>query len=65
MDFGECCFLVIALMVNLDGSIGAVMGKGYLAPFVHLGAHKAHPCDVSSMGYIGHRTSPKSDGRSP
>jgi uncharacterized protein involved in outer membrane biogenesis len=26
---------------------------GLLAPFVHLGAHKAHPCDVQSIGQLG------------
>jgi len=24
-----------------------------LAPFVHLGAHKAHPCDVKGIGQLG------------
>ena len=26
---------------------------GLLAPFVHLGAHKKHPCDVQSIGQLG------------
>jgi uncharacterized protein involved in outer membrane biogenesis len=29
---------------------------GLLAPFVHLGAHKAHPCDVASIGQSGLNT---------
>ncbi len=31
----------------------AVGPIGLLAPFVHLGAHKAHPCDVQSIGQLG------------
>jgi hypothetical protein len=42
----------------------AIGPVGLLAPFVHLGAHKAHPCDVTSIGDIEHRTPPKS-GDSP
>jgi uncharacterized protein involved in outer membrane biogenesis len=26
---------------------------GLLAPFVHLGAHKKHPCEVKSLGELG------------
>jgi uncharacterized protein involved in outer membrane biogenesis len=26
---------------------------GLLAPFVHLGAHKAHPCNIKSIGQLG------------
>jgi hypothetical protein len=26
---------------------------GLLAPFVHLGANKNHPCDVQSLGQLG------------
>lgn len=26
---------------------------GLLAPFVHLGANKNHPCDVQSIGQLG------------
>ncbi len=26
---------------------------GLLAPFVHLGAHKKHPCDIQSIGQLG------------
>ncbi|MGD8271920.1 MAG: AsmA family protein [Desulfobacterales bacterium] len=29
---------------------------GLLAPFVHLGAHKAHPCKVQSIGQLGLKT---------
>ena len=43
----------------------AIGPLGLLAPFVHLGAHKAHPCDVPSIGYIENRTTPKSDSLSP
>jgi hypothetical protein len=25
---------------------------GLLAPFIHLGAHKAHPCDVAGIGQL-------------
>jgi len=31
----------------------AVGPLGLLAPFVHLGAHKNHPCDVQSIGQLG------------
>ena len=31
----------------------AIGPLGLLAPFVHLGAHKAHPCDVPSIGQLG------------
>jgi len=31
----------------------AVGPLGLLAPFVHLGAHKAHPCDIQSIGQLG------------
>jgi len=31
----------------------AVGPVGLLAPFVHLGAHKKHPCDVQSIGQLG------------
>ena len=30
---------------------------GLLAPFVRLGAHKKHPCDVQSIGQLGLQTS--------
>jgi len=30
----------------------AVGPVGLLAPFVHLGAHKAHPCDIKGIGQI-------------
>ncbi len=30
---------------------------GLLAPFVHLGAHKKHPCDIQSIGQLGLQTS--------
>ena len=43
----------------------AIGPLGLLAPFVHLGAHKAHPCDVPSIGYIENRATPKSDSLSP
>jgi hypothetical protein len=26
---------------------------GLLAPFVHLGAHEKHPCDIQSIGQLG------------
>jgi hypothetical protein len=26
---------------------------GLLAPFIHLGAHKKHPCDIQSIGQLG------------
>ena len=29
---------------------------GLLAPFVHLGAHKKHPCEVKSLGKLGIQT---------
>jgi uncharacterized protein involved in outer membrane biogenesis len=31
----------------------AVGPIGLLAPFVHLGAHKKHPCDIQSIGQLG------------
>jgi hypothetical protein len=31
----------------------AIGPLGLLAPFVHLGAHKTHPCDVQSIGQLG------------
>jgi hypothetical protein len=31
----------------------AVGPVGLLAPFVHLGANKKHPCDVGSIGQLG------------
>jgi hypothetical protein len=31
----------------------AIGPLGLLAPFVHLGAHKNHPCDVQSIGQLG------------
>jgi uncharacterized protein involved in outer membrane biogenesis len=31
----------------------AVGPLALLAPFVHLGAHKAHPCDIQSIGQLG------------
>jgi hypothetical protein len=31
----------------------AVGPLALLAPFVHLGAHKKHPCDVQSIGQLG------------
>jgi hypothetical protein len=30
---------------------------GLLAPFLHLGAHKKHPCDIQSIGQSGLQTS--------
>ena len=35
----------------------AIGPLGLLAPFVHLGAHKAHPCDVASIGQLGLKAS--------
>jgi uncharacterized protein involved in outer membrane biogenesis len=35
----------------------AVGPIGLLAPFVHLGAHKKHPCDIQSIGQLGLQTS--------
>jgi uncharacterized protein involved in outer membrane biogenesis len=35
----------------------AVGPIGLLAPFVHLGAHKKHPCDVQSIGQLGLKVS--------
>jgi uncharacterized protein involved in outer membrane biogenesis len=32
---------------------------GLLAPFVHLGANKNHPCDVQSIGQLGLKTPPE------
>jgi len=29
---------------------------GLLAPFIHLGANKSHPCDVPSIGQLGLNT---------
>ena len=29
---------------------------GLLAPFVHLGANKSHPCNVPSIGHLGLKT---------
>ncbi|MDX2440581.1 MAG: hypothetical protein QNK40_08525, partial [Desulfobacterales bacterium] len=29
---------------------------GLLAPFVHLGAHKKHPCEVKGLGELGIQT---------
>jgi len=34
----------------------AIGPLGLLAPFVHLGAHKAHPCKVQSIGQLGIQT---------
>ncbi len=31
----------------------AIGPVGLLAPFVHLGAHKKHPCDIQSIGQLG------------
>ncbi len=31
----------------------AIGPLGLLAPFVHLGAHKTHPCDIQSIGQLG------------
>jgi uncharacterized protein involved in outer membrane biogenesis len=31
----------------------AVGPIGLLAPFIHLGAHKKHPCDIQSIGQLG------------
>jgi hypothetical protein len=31
----------------------AVGPIGLLAPFVHLGAHKKHPCDIQGNGQLG------------
>jgi hypothetical protein len=31
----------------------AVGPIGLLAPFVHLGAHKKHPCDIQGIGQLG------------
>jgi uncharacterized protein involved in outer membrane biogenesis len=36
----------------------AIGPLGLLAPFVHLGAHKAHPCAVPGIGSIENRTAP-------
>ena len=35
----------------------AVGPIGLLAPFVHLGAHKKHPCDIQSIGQLGLKVS--------
>ena len=37
----------------------AVGPLGLLAPFVHLGANKNHPCDVQSIGQLGLNISAK------
>jgi hypothetical protein len=37
----------------------AVGPLGLLAPFVHLGANKSHPCDVPSIGQLGLKTPAK------
>ena len=34
----------------------AVGPIGLLAPFVHLGAHKKHPCDIQGIGQLGLNT---------
>jgi uncharacterized protein involved in outer membrane biogenesis len=34
-------------------SVLAVGPVGLLAPFVHLGAHKKHPCDIRTIGQLG------------
>ena len=31
----------------------AVGPIGLLAPFIHLGAHKKHPCDIQGIGQLG------------
>ncbi|MEN8690958.1 MAG: AsmA-like C-terminal region-containing protein, partial [Desulfobacterales bacterium] len=38
-----------------EGVLGyLVLGPlGLLAPFVHLGAHEKHPCDIQSLGQLG------------
>jgi uncharacterized protein involved in outer membrane biogenesis len=46
-----------ALIRGARGLSALVAGPlGLLAPFVHLGAHKAHPCDVASIGQLGLNT---------
>ena len=43
----------------------AIGPVGLLAPFVHLGAHKAHPCDVPGIGQFEHQGSPPNEKASP
>lgn len=43
----------------------AIGPVGLLAPFVHLGAHKAHPCDVPGIGQLEHQASPRRDNAPP
>ena len=38
-------------------SVLAVGPIGLLAPFVDLGAHKKHPCDIQSIGQLGLKVS--------
>jgi uncharacterized protein involved in outer membrane biogenesis len=46
-----------ALTRGARGLSALVAGPvGLLTPFVHLGAHKAHPCDVASIGQLGLKT---------
>jgi hypothetical protein len=45
----------LALLTKGAEALSALMigPIGLLAPFVHLGAHKKHPCDVQSIGQLG------------
>ncbi|MDJ0814832.1 MAG: hypothetical protein QNJ58_01470, partial [Desulfobacterales bacterium] len=48
----------VALLTKGAETLGslAVGPLALLAPFVHLGAHQAHPCDVASIGQLGLKT---------
>jgi len=45
----------VSLLIKGAGALStlAVGPLGLLAPFVHLGANKNHPCDVQSIGQLG------------
>jgi hypothetical protein len=45
----------LSLLVKVAEGLGSLaLGPlGLLAPFVHLGAHQAHPCNIQSIGQMG------------
>jgi uncharacterized protein involved in outer membrane biogenesis len=43
----------------------AIGPVGLLAPFVHLGAHKAHPCDIKGIGQTVSGSPPKKGSNPP
>jgi len=40
--------------LTLGGEVNLAIGPlGLLAPFIHLGANQAHPCNIQSIGRLG------------